>query len=175
MSFNQLSPGQHIPDDVNVVIEIPAHNSQVKYEVDKESGVLKVDRFMPTSMHYPCNYGYIPGTLAEDGDPVDILVMTPFKVQAGCLIRVRVLAMLNMTDEAGRDSKLLAVPIEKICQQYAFIQSIEDIPQITRQSIVHFFEHYKDLESDKWVKLEGWADKEAATLEINQAIKNYLA
>lgn len=174
MSFNQLTPGKHIPDDVNVVIEIPADNSQVKYEVDKDSGLLVVDRFMPTSMHYPCDYGYIPGTLAEDGDPVDILVMTPFRLQAGCLIRCRVLGMLNMTDEAGRDSKLLAVPIEKICLQYAHIQSLEDVPQIMRDSIVHFFEHYKDLEPNKWVKLDGWAGKAEATAEIEKAIASYV-
>lgn len=173
MSFNQLSVGKQIPDDINVIIEIPADNSQVKYEVDKDSGVLVVDRFMPTSMHYPCDYGYIPATLAEDGDPVDVLVMTPFKVQAGCLIRCRVVGMLNMTDESGRDSKLLALPIEKICRQFAHIQKLEDIPQITRDSIVHFFEHYKGLEPEKWVKLEGWAGKEAAAAEIEQAVARY--
>lgn len=173
MSLAQLSPGKDIPNDVNVIIEIPANSSQVKYEVDKDTGLLIVDRFMPTAMHYPCDYGYIPSTLAEDGDPVDVLVMTPFKVQAGCLIRCRILGMLNMTDEAGRDSKLLAVPIEKVCRQFAHIQTLEDIPQITRDSIVHFFEHYKDLEADKWVKLEGWAGKEAAAADINKAIESY--
>lgn len=170
MSFAQLTAGKEIPNDVNVVIEIPANNSQVKYEVDKDSGLLIVDRFMPTSMHYPCDYGYIPATLAEDGDPVDVLVMTPYKVQAGCLIRCRILGVLNMTDEAGPDSKILAVPIEKVCKQYAHIQKLEDIPQIIRDSIVHFFENYKALEPEKWVKLEGWAGKREAAALIEEAV-----
>lgn len=170
MSIEKLTAGKDIATDVNVIIEIPANGSQVKYEVDKNSGLLVVDRFMPTSMHYPCNYGFIPGTLAEDGDAIDILVMTPFQVQAGCLIRSRILGMLNMTDEAGRDSKLLAVPIEKVCRQYAHIQSLEDIPQITRDSIVHFFESYKALEPEKWVKLDGWVGKEAAIEEVRKAV-----
>lgn len=171
MSFAQLTSGKEIPNDVNVVIEIPADSSQVKYEVDKDSGLLIVDRFMPTSMHYPCDYGYIPATLAEDGDPVDVLVMTPYKVQAGCLIRCRILGMLNMTDEAGRDSKVLAVPIEKVCKQFAHIQKLEDIPQITRDSIVHFFENYKALEPEKWVKLDGWVGQEEATEMIKKAVE----
>jgi inorganic pyrophosphatase len=173
MSIQSVAPGKHIPDDINVIIEIAANNSQVKYEVDKDSGLLVVDRFMPTAMHYPCDYGYIPSTLADDGDPVDVLVMTPFQIQPGCLIRCRVLGMLNMTDEGGRDSKLLAVPIEKVCRQFSHIQSLEDVPQITRDSIVHFFEHYKDLEPEKWVKLEDWVGKAEAEKEINAAIANY--
>ena len=173
MSITSISPGKHIPDDVNVIIEIAANNSQVKYEVDKDSGLLLVDRFMPTAMHYPCDYGYIPSTLADDGDPIDVLVMTPFQVQPGCLIRCRVLGMLNMTDESGRDSKLFAVPTEKVCRQYAHIQSMDDVPQITRDSIVHFFENYKGLEPDKWVKLEDWVGKDAAEKEIRQAIDHY--
>lgn len=173
MSFDQLTAGKDIPNDVNVVIEIPADNSQVKYEVDKDTGLLIVDRFMPTAMHYPLDYGYIPATLAEDGDPVDVLVMTPFPIQAGCMIRCRIIGVLRMTDEAGPDSKMIAIPIEKICKQYAHIQSLDDIPQITRDSIVHFFEHYKDLEPEKWVKLAGWGDKAEAAGEIEKAVKSY--
>lgn len=173
MSIAHIPPAKDVPNDINVIIEIPANNSQVKYEVDKDSGLLVVDRFMPTSMHYPCDYGFMPSTLAEDGDPVDVLVMTPFQIQAGCMIRCRVLGMLKMTDESGRDSKIMAVPIEKVCKQLAHIQSLEDIPQITRDSIVHFFESYKALEPGKWVKLEGWAGKKEAEEEIKKAVEAY--
>jgi len=173
MSIAQLPAAKDVPNDINVIIEIPANDNQVKYEVDKDSGLLIVDRFMPAAMHYPCDYGFIPSTLAEDGDPVDVLVMTPFKVQAGCLIRCRVLGMLKMVDEAGRDNKIMTVPIEKTCKQYAHIQSLDDIPQITRDSIVHFFENYKGLEPEKWVKLDGWVGESEAEAEINKAIAAY--
>ncbi len=166
MSVLKISAGKQIPDDINVIIEIPAHASPVKYELDKDSGLLTVDRFMPTAMHYPCNYGYVPSTLADDGDPVDVLVMTPFSVQPGSLIRVRALGMLNMTDESGEDSKILAVPIEKVCVQFAKLKSLEDVSSVLLDSIVHFFEHYKDLEPNKWVKVKGWEDIEAAKKEI---------
>ena len=175
MTMEQISPGKNIPNDINVIIEIPANGSQVKYEVDKDSGLLIVDRFMPTAMHYPCNYGFVPSTLAGDGDPVDVLVMTPFEIQAGCLIRVRAIGMLNMTDEAGRDCKVLAVPIEKVCMQYAHIQSLEDIPQVLRDSIVHFFENYKALEPKKWVKVEGWVGKKEAEQEIQLGAERFLS
>lgn len=168
MSIDQISPGKDIPNDINVVIEIPANGSQVKYEIDKDSGLLMVDRFMPTAMHYPCNYGFVPKTLAGDGDPVDVLVMTPFEIQAGSLIRVRAIGMLKMTDEAGEDSKVLAVPVEKVCMQYAHIQTLEDVPQVLRDSIVHFFENYKALEKGKWVKVSGWVGKDEAAHEINE-------
>ena len=173
MAINQLPPGENIPNDINVFIEIPADGTQVKYEVDKESGLLIVDRFMPTAMHYPCNYGYVPSTLADDGDPVDVLVMTPFQVQAACLIRCRAIGMLNMTDEAGKDSKVLAVPIEKVCMQYADIKSLDDVSKLLRDSIVHFFENYKALEPNKWVKVEGWVGKKEAEAEIKAGAENY--
>lgn len=173
MAIGQISPGKEVPKDINVIIEIPANGNQVKYEVDKDSGLLIVDRFMPTAMHYPCNYGFIPSTLAEDGDPVDVLVMTPFEVQAGSMIRARVIGMLNMTDEAGKDSKLLAVPIEKVCMQYAHIQTLEDVPQILRDSIVHFFENYKALEPNKWVKVGAWVGKKEAEQEILDGVAQY--
>lgn len=172
-ALSSISPGCNIPDDINVVIEITANGAPVKYEVDKASGLLVVDRFMPTAMHYPCNYGFIPNTLSQDGDPVDVLVMTPFPVQAGSLMRCRVLGVLQMTDESGEDYKIFALPIEKACMQYAHIKTLSDIPEITKSMIEHFFENYKKLEKNKWVKVGQWLDKAAATKEINESIARY--
>ena len=171
--FNQLSAGHSIPDDFNVIIEIPANSDSIKYELDKETGLLCVDRFMPTAMHYPCNYGFVPSTLADDGDPLDVLVVTPFPVQPGSLIRCRALGLLNMTDEAGEDTKILALPIAKVCAYYASITKISDLPPILLQSIQHFFENYKGLEPGKWVKVAGWGDSEAAKSALESAIKRY--
>ena len=168
--LKSLSPGRQIPDDINVIIEISANCTPVKYEIDKESGFLMVDRFMPTAMHYPCNYGFIPNTLSNDGDPVDVLVMTPYPVQAGSLMRCRALGVLQMTDESGEDYKVLALPTEKTCVHYAHMKTLADIPEITKNSIAHFFEHYKKLEPNKWVKVGDWLDKEAAAREINDSI-----
>ena len=173
MDIGNLSPGKDIPNDINVIIEIAANASQVKYEVDKDSGLLIVDRFMPTAMHYPCNYGFVPSTLAEDGDPVDVLVMTPFDVQPGALIRCRAIGMLKMTDEAGKDSKVLCVPINKVCMQYEHIKTLEDVPQLFRDSIKHFFENYKALEPNKWVKVDGWLGKAEAEAEIKAGVEHY--
>ena len=173
MALENIAPAKSIPDDVNVIIEIPANSGPLKYELSKESGLLEVDRFMPTSMHYPCNYGFVPNTLSDDGDPVDVLVITPLPVQAGCLIRCRAIGMLKMTDEAGEDAKVLAVPVEKICAQFSHIQSLDDIAPVVKDSIVHFFEHYKELEKNKWVKVDGWADKEAAAAEIKDSIERF--
>jgi len=173
MFVSQIPAGEDIPREVNVVIEVPANGSRVKYELDKTFNLLRVDRFMPTSMHYPCSYGFIPSTLAEDGDPVDVLVMTPFNVQPACLIPCRVLGMLNMVDEAGRDSKLMALPTKKVCRQYENIEHLEQLPQVLLDSVVHFFEHYKALESGKWVKVENWVGKEAAYKEIEEAVARY--
>ncbi len=171
--LDKLSPGKNIPDDFNVIIEIPAQGGSLKYEFDKEAGLLSVDRFMTTPMYYPCNYGFIPNTLSNDGDPVDVLVMTPEPILPGCLIRARAIGVLHMTDESGEDAKILAVPIEKVCLQMTHIKSLSDIPKIQLDAIVHFFEHYKDLEPNKWVKLQGWADKAAAEKEINESIERY--
>lgn len=171
--IDHIAPGKNIPNDLNVIVEIPANAGPIKYEMDKETGLLTVDRFMPTSMFYPCNYGFIPQTLAEDGDPADVLLMTPFEVQAGCLIRSRPIGLLKMKDESGEDSKILAVPIEKICMQYSNIHSLKDIAKIVLDSIVHFFEHYKQLEPNKWVKVVGWEDQEAAIREIKESIERY--
>ena len=150
MSYRDIEPGKDIPNDLNVVIEIAANALPVKYEVDKYSGALMVDRLMSTAMHYPCNYGYIPQTLCGDGDPADVLVVTPIPLQPGCIVRCRPLGVLNMEDEAGEDSKLVAVPISKITKHYDKVESINDLPEELLAKITHFFEHYKDLEEGKW-------------------------
>lgn len=168
-----LSSGRNIPDDFNVIIEISANSTPIKYEVDKEIGLLVVDRFMPTAMHYPCNYGFVPNTLSLDGDPVDVLVMTPFSVQAGSMIRCRALGVLQMTDESGEDYKILALPIEKICAQYVHMKTLSDVNELTLRSIAHFFENYKKLESNKWVKIGEWLGKEAAAKEIQDSVERY--
>jgi inorganic pyrophosphatase len=173
MGVDRVGPGSNAPEEINVIIEIPAQGAPVKYEVDKDSGTLFVDRFMSTSMVYPCNYGYVPQTLSEDGDPVDVLVVTPIPLISGSVIRCRPVTMLNMTDEAGPDAKILAVPVDKLCARYKHIQSADDIPADLRASIEHFFEHYKDLEEGKWVKLNGWSDKEAAIKEVTDSVARY--
>ncbi|HKJ53448.1 MAG TPA: inorganic diphosphatase [Gammaproteobacteria bacterium] len=173
MILDRVSSGNNVPNDVNVVIEIPSHSDPVKYEVDKETGAMFVDRFMGTAMHYPCNYGYVPQTLSEDGDPVDVLVVTPIPVISGAVIRVRPLGMLCMTDEAGKDSKIVAVPIDRLSNLYTHMNSVRDLPKALLDSISHFFDHYKDLESGKWVKIDGWVDTEEAKREILESIERY--
>lgn len=172
-ALHSISPGRDIPNDFNVIIEISANSTPIKYEVEKESGLLMVDRFMPTAMHYPCNYGFVPNTLSCDGDPTDVLVMTPFPVLAGSLMRCRAIGMLQMTDESGEDCKVFALPIEKTCMQYANMKNLSDLPALTLESIVHFFENYKKLEKNKWVKIGGWLDIDAAKKEINESITRY--
>lgn len=173
MSPQLVKSGVNCPDDINVIIEIPAHSDPVKYEVDKETGAIHVDRFMATAMRYPCNYGYIPNTLAEDGDPTDVLVITPFPVISGSVVRCRPISMLNMTDEAGKDIKILSVPVSKLCPMYERIKSYKDLQPLLTAQIQHFFEHYKDLEKDKWVKIEGWKNEEQAKIEITKSIIRY--
>jgi inorganic pyrophosphatase len=173
MSLNNVNAGRDVPNDFNVIIEIPMNADPIKYEVDKESGAIFVDRFMGTAMHYPCNYGYIPDTIADDGDPCDVLVITPFALIPGVVVRCRALGVLKMTDEAGGDSKILAVPVEKILPVYANLQKVEDVPELTLRQIQHFFEHYKDLEKGKWVKVEGWEGPDAAKAEILAGVKTY--
>lgn len=166
MSLANVPAGSKLPDAFNVVIEIAAHSTPVKYEVDKASGALFVDRFMGTAMHYPCNYGYVPQTISDDGDPVDVLVMTPFPLLAGSVVACRAIGVLKMTDEGGGDAKVLAVPTEKLLPAYSRIQKVDDVaPELIAQ-IQHFFEHYKDLEKGKWVKVDGWDNAEAARAEI---------
>jgi len=173
MSLNRVSSGRNLPDDFNVVIEIPAHGEPIKYEVDKESGAMFVDRFMSTAMHYPCNYGYIPHTLSEDGDPVDVLVITPIPLITGVVVRCRPIGMLKMTDEAGIDAKLLAVPVDKLCSLYSNVSRPEDVQPWLLAQISHFFEHYKDLEKGKWVKVEGWVGVDDARAEILAGVERY--
>lgn len=173
MSLNAVPAGKNLPEEVNVIVEIPAHADPVKYEVDKESGAIFVDRFMATCMHYPTNYGYVPHTLSEDGDPVDVLVITPFPLLAGAVIACRPVGVLKMTDESGTDAKVLAVPKDKLSTIYRSVKDIEDVPELLRKQIEHFFEHYKDLEPNKWVKIEGWDNAEAAKAEIVASVKRY--
>ncbi|CAN1560145.1 Ppa Inorganic pyrophosphatase [Burkholderiaceae bacterium] len=173
MSLNNVTPGKNVPESFNVIIEIPMNADPVKYEVDKESGALFVDRFMGTAMHYPTNYGYVPQTIAGDGDPVDVLVMTPFPLPPGVVVPCRALGILMMEDEGGLDGKVLAVPTEKILARYSNIQSLADIHELQLQQISHFFEHYKDLEKGKWVKVKGWEGIDAAKKEILDGITNY--
>ena len=173
MNLDRVGPGKNAPDEVNVIIEIPSHSDPVKYEVDKETGAMFVDRFMNTPMHYPCNYGYVPHTLSEDGDPVDVLVITPVPLISGSVIRCRPICMMQMTDESGPDAKVVAVPIDPLSNQYRHIQSMGDLPQQLLDQIAHFFDHYKDLEANKWVRIEGWEDRAAAYREILSSIERF--
>ena len=173
MGLDRVPPGKDLPNDFNVVIEIPMHAEPIKYEVDKESGAIFVDRFMSTAMHYPCNYGYIPHTLSDDGDPVDVLVITPVPLNSGVVVRCRPLAVLKMEDEAGFDAKVLAVPVDKLSTLYRNLKTYTELPEIWLKQIEHFFAHYKDLEPNKWVKISGWDGIEAARKEILDGVANY--
>ena len=173
MSLDRVPAGKKLPDEFNVVIEIPMNSDPVKYEVDKESGAVFVDRFMLTAMHYPANYGYIPQTISDDGDPVDVLVLAPLPVQVGVVIRCRAIGVLQMDDEAGGDAKLLAVPVEKLYPPYRHIQKPEDVSAEELARIQHFFEHYKELEKGKWVKVKGWEGPDAARKEIVASAERY--
>jgi inorganic pyrophosphatase len=170
MSFEKVPSGRDLPNDFNVIIEIPMNADPIKYEVDKESGALFVDRFMGTAMHYPCNYGYIPHTIADDGDPVDVLVVTPFPLVPGVVVRCRPIGVLKMTDEAGGDAKVLAVPVDKILSWYKHWHKPDDVQPERLTQIRHFFEHYKDLEAGKWVKIEGWGGPDEAKAEIMSGV-----
>ena len=175
MNLDRVTAGKDVPNDCNVIIEIPMHGDAIKYEVDKETGAIFVDRFMSTSMHYPCNYGYVPRTLSDDGDPSDVLVLSPVPLITGVVVRVRPIGMLKMEDEAGGDAKILAVPIDKLSGLYRSIQSPRDLPEITTRQIAHFFEHYKDLEPGKWVRISSWTDAEEAKREILDSVARYNA
>jgi len=170
MNLDKISIGKNPPENINVVIEIPAASQPVKYELDKDSGALIVDRFLHTPMHYPINYGFIPHTLSDDGDPVDACVLAPVPVIHGCVIACRPIGVLMMEDESGVDEKLLCVPADKLHPLYKNVKSATDLPQILLEQIAHFFEHYKDLEKTKWVKLQGWEGPEKAADMITQAI-----
>jgi inorganic pyrophosphatase len=157
------------PEEFNVIIEIPAFSTPIKYEIDKKSGALFVDRFIATQLQYPTNYGYIPHSLSEDGDPADVLVITPFPLTFKSVIKCRPLGVLKMEDESGVDAKIIALPTSKICQIYEDIQTVDDLPALQLQQIIYFFEHYKKLEKGKWVKLQGIEDKVSAMNEIKKS------
>jgi len=173
MSLDRVTAGRDLANDFNVIIEIPMNADPIKYEIDKETGALFVDRFVSTAMHYPCNYGYVPHTLSDDGDPVDVLVITPFALMPGVVVRCRPIGLLKMTDEAGGDTKLLAVPIDKLTPLYRGIETARDLPESVLAQISHFFAHYKDLEPGKWVKVEGWGSPEEAKKEIAAGVRKY--
>ena len=153
MNLDRVPAGKDVPNDCNVIIEIPMRADPIKYEVDKETGAVFVDRFMATAMHYPCNYGYIPRTLSDDGDPCDVLVLSPMPLITGVVVRCRPIGMLKMDDEHGGDAKILAVPVDELSSLYRDVQSPRDLPELTTRQIAHFFEHYKDLEPGKWVRV----------------------
>lgn len=173
MSLRSIPSGKDVPNDINVIVEIPAYSDPVKYEVDKLTGTLFVDRFMGTAMQYPTNYGYIPHTLSDDGDPVDVLVIAPAPILSGSIVRCRPIGVLKMTDEAGQDAKVLAVPVDKLTSYYTKVKSYADIDEAQLTKIAHFFEHYKDLEDGKWVNIEGWFGIEEAKKEITESINRY--
>lgn len=175
MGLERISSGRDVPHDVNVVVEIPLNSEAIKYEVDKDSGALFVDRVLTTAMRYPCNYGYIPHTLCGDGDPLDVLVIMPIRLIPGCVVRARPIGVLKMTDEAGSDEKLIAVPVNKVTSLYHHVDTVRDLPELVLDQIAHFFEHYKDLEKGKWVKVEGWYGVEDAKRIVLESVARYQA
>jgi inorganic pyrophosphatase len=175
MGLHLVAAGRNVPDEINVIIEIPKDAEPVKYEVDNASGAIFVDRILSTPMRYPCNYGYIPHTLSGDGDPADVLVLMPLPLIPGSVIRCRPVGMLKMTDEAGEDTKLVAVPVSKVFPGHDNIADVSDVPELTLARIAHFFEHYKDLEKGKWVKVDGWAGIDEARREILASVQRYNA
>ena len=170
MRIDAIAAGNNPPDDINVIIEVPVGGEPIKYELDKDAGALMVDRFLYTPMRYPGNYGFVPHTLSEDGDPIDILVANTRALVPGCVINCRPIGVMVMSDEAGEDEKVIAVPTPKISRRYESIAEFTDLPEITRQQIQHFFEHYKDLEVGKWVKIERWGDAAEARRMIEAAL-----
>ena len=173
MILDRVTSGRNPPDDINVIIEIPANAEPVKYEVDKESGAMFVDRILRTAMRYPVNYGYIPHTLSDDGDPCDVLVPTAFPLIPGSVIRCRPVAVLKMTDESGDDAKVMAVPADDVSDRWSHIQDLADMPRELMDRTAHFFEHYKDLDEGKWVRVQGWEGVDAAREEILNSLKMF--
>ena len=175
MSYSNIPAGKDAPNDIYVIIEIPANAAPIKYEIDKDSDALFVDRFMGTAMFYPANYGYVPNTLSEDGDPLDVLVVTPHPVAAGSVIRCRPVGKLKMEDDGGIDAKLIAVPHEKLSDLNNLtlkdVQEYTDLPPLLISQVEHFFAHYKDLEPGKWVKISGWEGADVAKAEVLKAIE----
>lgn len=173
MNLDRVTPGDKAPDEINVIIEITASKEPVKYELDKSTGAMCVDRFLATAMYYPCNYGYVPQTLSLDGDPVDVMVIAPLPIIHGAVIRCRPLGVLKMEDDGGIDAKILAVPVRKLTPIYDQMQDYTDMPSATLEQLRHFFEHYKDLEPGKWAKIQGWEGIAAAKTEIQDSITRY--
>jgi inorganic pyrophosphatase len=171
MRIDAIAIGNNPPRDVNVIIEVPIGGEPIKYEMDKAAGTLVVDRFLHTPMRYPGNYGFVPHTLSEDGDPIDVLVANTRPIVPGAVINVRPVGVLKMQDEAGGDEKILAVPVPKLTKRYENVKEYTDLPVITLQQVQHFFEHYKDLEPGKWVKVLGWGDAAEARKLITEAIE----
>ena len=171
MDISKISAGKNPPSNINVIIEVPMGALPIKYEMDKDSGALMVDRFLQTPMFYPCNYGFIPNTLSGDGDPADVLVVGQFPLIAGCVIAVRPVGVLLMEDEGGMDEKIIAVPQSKLTKLYDGVKSYTDLPENLLAQIKHFFEHYKDLETGKWVKVTGWGDAAKAEAMIMEAVE----
>ena len=175
MRIDAIKIGNNPPEDVNVIVEVPVGGDPIKYEMDKEAGALVVDRFLYTPMHYPGNYGFVPHTLSEDGDPIDVLIASTRPLVPGCVINVRPIGVLMMEDNSGKDEKIIAVPSPKLTLRYEKVHEYTDMPEITIKQIEHFFEHYKDLEPGKWVKLDGWRGATDARRLIVEAIERYKA
>jgi inorganic pyrophosphatase len=170
MNIDAIAVGNHPPEDVNVIVEVPIGGEPIKYELDKAAGTLVVDRFLHTPMRYPGNYGFVPHTLSDDGDPIDVLIANTRPIVPGAVINVRPIGVLKMEDDGGGDEKIIAVPVPKLTKRYENVHNFTDLPTITREQIQHFFEHYKDLEPGKWVKLIGWGDAAEARRLIVEAI-----
>ena len=175
MRLDAIPAGKNPPHDINVVIEVPVGGEPIKYEMDKASGTLFVDRFLYTPMRYPGNYGFVPHTLSADGDPIDVLVCNTRAIVPGAVINCRPVGVLVMEDDGGGDEKVIAVPSNKITLRYERIQTVKDLPDITLQQIQHFFQHYKDLEPGKWVKIKDWGDADLAKSMIVEALKRAAA
>ncbi len=171
MRLDKIAIGENAPEDINVIIEVPVGGEPIKYEMDKESGTLVVDRFLYTSMRYPGNYGFVPHTLSDDGDPIDVLVANTRAITPGAVVNCRPIGVLLMQDEAGGDEKVVAVPSTRLTRRYENVNDVADLPQITLDQIAHFFEHYKDLESGKWVEVERWGNAEEAKQLIREAMQ----
>ena len=173
MNLSAIAIGHNPPEDVNVIVEVAIGGEPIKYEMDKAAGTLVVDRFLYTPMRYPGNYGFVPHTLSEDGDPIDVLIANTRPIIPGAIINVRPVGVLKMQDEAGGDEKVIAVPVPKLTRRYVNVHNHTDLPAITLHQIQHFFEHYKDLEEGKWVKVLGWGDAAEARRLIVEAIERY--
>ena len=171
MNYEHIPAGRSPPEDINIVIEIPAHSPPIKYEADKDWGVVVVDRFMPAPMFYPANYGFIPNTHADDGDPLDALIITPHALMPGCVIRGRPVGILHMADEEGEDAKLMTVPHGALTPLYDSVNDITDLPELLRRQIEHFFTYYKKLEANKWVRIDGWETRGKALEMVRRSLR----